>query len=308
MGALIPFSDPPTSPARGDLPNLVSVIVPAFNCRQTVAEQLAALDEQDYTGRWEIILVDNASTDGTREVLESWARQRRIARFVDAIERRGAGYARNVGSRMAVGDLLLFCDADDVAHPGWVAAMADGARFGALVAGVDVALHDRWEPIPTGASEVHKAVSRSGGFLPFARGGNMGVWTRALREVGGWDEGCLRGQDVELSWRLQLAGYDLYVAPRAIVAYRRPEGRRAVMRHQFQFGRQAPKLRQHFASHGVSAQSAASVARDMLHVLVRLPNLVRGRHHREAWMVNVAGVMGRLVGTIEVGRLGPWLV
>ena len=307
MAALFPLDDPTPSVARGHRPNLVSVVVPAFNCCSTVTEQLDALDDQDYAGRWEIILVDNASTEGTREVLESWAGRRDNARFVDAIERRGAGYARNVGSRIASGDFLLFCDADDVVHPGWVAAMADGARLGSLLAGVDVALAERWEPVPVGGSQVHKATARRGGFLPFARGGNLGVSARAFWQVGGWDEGWLRGQDVELSWRLQIAGFDLFVVPRAIVAYRRPEGRRALMRHQFEFGRQAPRLRQHFSSQGASAHSFAIVVRDILSVFVRLPNLARGHDRRQRWLVNASGVAGRLVGTIELRWKRPRL-
>src|SRR5207244_3518041 len=91
---------------------LISVIVPVYNAMPMLAEQLEALSKQTYRGPWELIIADNGSSDGSREIAEAWRSRIPSLRVVDASARRGPATARNVGVEAATGGLLAFCDAD----------------------------------------------------------------------------------------------------------------------------------------------------------------------------------------------------
>jgi glycosyltransferase involved in cell wall biosynthesis len=93
---------------------LVSVMMPCFNAEQTLPMALASLRAQSYE-RWEAVVVDDGSTDGTWDVLRAFGDPRlRLERF-DA--NRGRGAARQRCLEMASGELLSFLDADDWLFP-----------------------------------------------------------------------------------------------------------------------------------------------------------------------------------------------
>ena len=109
-------------------PALVSVVMPVRNAEPFLAEQLAALSQQTYPGRWELVAVDNGCTDRSIEVVEKWRPQLPEVRVVDASGRKSPNYARNGGAAAARGDLLAYCDADDVVDRGWLGALVEAAR------------------------------------------------------------------------------------------------------------------------------------------------------------------------------------
>ena len=98
----------------------VSVIVPALNARQTLEQCLTALCAQTFErGEYEIILVDDGSTDATQEVAARFPQVRLIR-----TEHRGAAAARNLGAHQARGELLLFTDADCEPTPQWIETLS----------------------------------------------------------------------------------------------------------------------------------------------------------------------------------------
>jgi glycosyltransferase involved in cell wall biosynthesis len=92
---------------------LVSVIVPAYNGRNVLPRALEALMQSDLPRQsWELVVVDDASTDETAEI---------AARYADVVVRlpgkpHGPAYARNRGCEAARGDILIFVDADVCVH------------------------------------------------------------------------------------------------------------------------------------------------------------------------------------------------
>src|SRR5215218_5139885 len=127
-------TSPPASAPRRAAPRCVSVIVPVRDAEAWFAAQLEALAAQRYAGRWEVLIADNGSTDGTVALAWSWS-DRLPIRIVDASARAGINAARNVAAAAADGDLLAFCDGDDLVGPGWVAALAEAAQHYDLVGG-----------------------------------------------------------------------------------------------------------------------------------------------------------------------------
>ena len=116
---------------------MISVVVPVRNGMPWLEQQLRALSEQQCGEPWEVIVADNGSTDESGLVVRKWARRRPVVRLVDASKAVGPGGTRNAGARAAQGELLAFCDADDVVQPGWlsadVAALAHADASGGVV-------------------------------------------------------------------------------------------------------------------------------------------------------------------------------
>src|SRR4051794_15364975 len=183
---------------------MLSVVVPVLNCEDLIEVQLEALARQDYTGDWEVLVVDNGSTDGTVEVAKAYADRLPNLRIIDASSRRGVSHARNCGARAADGDVILICDADDRVRPTWVRKMAEASRSLDIIGGyLDTrALNDvetrSWRnpfaptALPTGMLN----------HLPFAVGANVGVTRACFEAIDGWrEEYICGGDDVDFSWR-----------------------------------------------------------------------------------------------------------
>lgn len=96
--------------------SLVSVIMPAYNAAGFIADSIRSVQQQTYSN-WELLVIDDASHDGTTQIVEE---------FMDGDERikihvlptnQGAGFARNIGIKAATGDFISFLDADDLWKP-----------------------------------------------------------------------------------------------------------------------------------------------------------------------------------------------
>jgi cellulose synthase/poly-beta-1,6-N-acetylglucosamine synthase-like glycosyltransferase len=225
----------------------VSVIIPCRNAAQWLGTQLTALSQQDYPGAIEVIVADNGSTDESGAIA---ARHPGVI-AVDASARRGPNHARNAGAGRATGDIILTCDADDIVDPGWVTGMVRGLRRYDLVAG-DLDYETLNPEYGRQAAENSEFRSRLG-FLPTAAGANFGIRASVLRALGGWDEGFQGGgDDTELCWRAQLAGYRLGWADGAVVRYRLRSGDAAVAKQAYQGARWLPLMVRRFRRHGMS--------------------------------------------------------
>ena len=95
---------------------LVSVITPAFNCGEFIAETITSIQSQTYSN-WEMIIVDDCSTDGTRSVVEAFAKEDDRIRYHCLEVNSGAAVARTKAMEFAQGEYMAFCDSDDLWLP-----------------------------------------------------------------------------------------------------------------------------------------------------------------------------------------------
>ncbi|PKL75222.1 MAG: family 2 glycosyl transferase, partial [Candidatus Melainabacteria bacterium HGW-Melainabacteria-1] len=182
---------------------LVSVIVPHYNRHDLLLRCLNALRQQHF-GDFEIVLVDDGSTDPTLSELQPlfsvWPRLRRLV-FSD---NRGRAAARNAGLALARGELVIFLDADMDVGPDFVAEhwrfyVAQGAGWigqGRIIGTQDPAIR----PMPSLWTDASCA--------RFATG-NVSVAREILLRLGGFDE-AFSGygfEDLELGYRLMQAGW-----------------------------------------------------------------------------------------------------
>jgi glucosyl-dolichyl phosphate glucuronosyltransferase len=99
----------------------VSVVVPTYNRCGLLDQAISVLLNQEAPGlRYEVIIVDNNSTDATRRTVESYASGDGRVRYAFE-QRQGVAYARNTGIRLAAADVIAFCDDDVSVARDWVA-------------------------------------------------------------------------------------------------------------------------------------------------------------------------------------------
>jgi len=91
---------------------LVSIIVPCFNYGQFLSEALESLLAQTYP-RWECIIVDDGSTDNTKEAVNFYVQKDSRFRYIYQVHR-GVSSARNRALKEAAGTYIQFLDADDM--------------------------------------------------------------------------------------------------------------------------------------------------------------------------------------------------
>jgi GT2 family glycosyltransferase len=278
---------------------LVSVVVPVRNGMPWIEHQLRALTAQRIAVDWEIVVADNGSEDGTILCVSRWCAQYPRVRLIDASARRGPGAARNAGVRSALGRLLIFCDADDVVQPGWLKSMTAGLGDADLVAGVfDFTVLDGSPtavPAPAETSQL--------GFLPFALGANMAIRREAFEAVGGFSEELSVGEDVDLSWRLQLSGYRVSVAADAIVDKRERSSSGPMFRAAWAYGQCGPELFRRYRDSGMHRDVRGAV-KAWLWLVAAGPGLVRPARRRQ-WVRTFGIRVGSLAGSVRYRAFFP---
>ena len=95
--------------------DLVSIITPTYNCGHFIEETIRSVLSQTYTN-WEMIIVDDCSTDDTRQIVEQFADDSRI-KYHCLEHNSGAAVARNTALRIAKGRWIAFLDSDDIWLP-----------------------------------------------------------------------------------------------------------------------------------------------------------------------------------------------
>lgn len=95
----------------------VTVITPAYNAENLIGSTIKSVIDQSYTN-WEMIIVDDCSTDNTRSVVQQWSeKESRIRLHTLEANFGGPAGPRNEGVRLAQGEFVAFLDSDDIWHP-----------------------------------------------------------------------------------------------------------------------------------------------------------------------------------------------
>lgn len=213
--------------------NGVSLVIPAHNAGATITDCLGAVEPLlGHCGLSEIVVVDDASTDTTRSIIEEFD--------VTCLTGpgKGAGAARNIGWRSASSPLIWFVDADCVAEPDALAVLL-GHLEDAAVAGVGGS-YGIMTADSLLARLIHEEIVERHLSIPsrvdFLATFNVVYRRCVLEEVGGFDERFLKGQDAELAWRIIEAGHDLAFDVRSRVKHYHPVALRPYFRTQCQQG------------------------------------------------------------------------
>ncbi|MCP9236382.1 glycosyltransferase [Lewinella sp. JB7] len=184
----------------------VSIIIPTFNAERYIRRSLlsALAAGARVPGRWEIVAVDNGSTDRTVAFLEQAVREHPAQLRLIHCTQRGAPAARNYGARHSSGEWLQFLDADDTIAPEKICRQLLLAGTADWVIG---AYRHLYADGSTEDSLPHPDPWR-GLFHNYRTGHTISNLVRrpAFDRIGGWDESLRSNQDPDLHFRLLRAG------------------------------------------------------------------------------------------------------
>lgn len=292
--------------ARSAHPLLVSVVVPVRNEEQHIEEQLQALAAQTYPGAWEVLIVDNGCTDSTVARALKW-KDRLPGLRIERVAGGGLNRARNAGTDAASGDLLAFCDGDDVVAPGWLEALAAAARDADIVGGsLEEARLNEGAQVGWPHEPRNEGLLTGGHrFLPFVPGGNCAVWRDVALGLR-WDERYRFGSsDKEFSWRAQLASYRLAAAPDAVLHRRLRPDTNDQLRQHFRYGLSHPRLYRGFRRHGMPRSDLRQAAQEWGTILTALPRAIRSPSTHKRVLAAGARRLGRLLASVRFGVFFP---
>jgi glycosyltransferase involved in cell wall biosynthesis len=284
----------------------LTVILPVRNGADTIAAQLDALTGSSWSGSWEILVVDNGSTDATPEVVAGYVLRDPRVRVVQAVDHAGLSHARNVGVKQARGRAVAFCDDDDIVSDRWVAAMGEALRDHAIVAS-----HMEYESLSDPAALDGRADFQSSGIetlfgYPIVNGASG--WQRTTwNDVGGNDEGLrTTGEDFDMALRAVIGGgAQPYFAGDAVYHCRRRAGFRATFRQARRFGWSHVELYKRYGRGRVDRRRELRRAASTWYWLVRsLPSL-RDPRSRTLWAWRAGQRIGRLEGCLRSRTLFP---
>ena len=230
----------PLPPALEENPR-VSVVVCAYNAERTMAPCLASLEKLNYPN-YEVIVVNDGSTDTTREISERFEYIRLINQ-----ENRGLSAARNVGIAASTGEIVAFTDSDCVADPDWLNYLVTTyVRSGRAAVGgpnfpppEDMLVPSAVAVSPGGPTHV----LLNDEIAEHIPGCNMAFRKTALEEISGFDPVFrAAGDDVDLCWRLQNQGYQIGFSPAAVVWHFRRNTVSAYLNQQRGYGKAEAQL------------------------------------------------------------------
>ncbi len=219
----------------------VSVVVCSYNGGRTLDQCIRSLLALEYPN-YEVIVVDDGSTDDTQAILSRFPAIRAIRQ-----ENQGLSVARNVGVTAATGEIVAYTDSDCFVDRDWLTQLVNQFQRSTSVAvgGPNLAPDDGWLAGCVAAAPgqpMHVLVSdQEAEHIP---GCNMAFRRDALLAIKAFDPLFRKaGDDVDVCWRLQQAGFWIAFAPGAFVWHHRRQNVRAFFRQQSGYGEAEALLR-----------------------------------------------------------------
>src|SRR4051812_25418411 len=236
-------------------PIKVTVAIPTYNRADFLRQALAGIVAQQFPrDNFEVLVIDNNSTDHTRAVVHEFAPQFPAPRFVQE-RKQGLDYARNRAIEEARGEIILFGDDDILVQPDWIAQMtvallADPGRHIGAVGGEVIPVFPNG--LPDWVREWHSPLafrSDAGALEPrhSPMGANLAFPKWVFEQVGTFHTKLDRaagnyfsGGDAEMIRRVRAAGFEIWFNPAASVQHQMPASRttfRYASRHAFDSAR-----------------------------------------------------------------------
>ena len=221
----------PKSPFKNEdnLP-MVSILIPCYNEGENVRETIGILEQQHYTN-FEIIAINDGSKDNTLEILHELAKKYKNLRVVNLATNQGKAMGLRTAALLAKSEILVCIDGDALLSPdavGWmVRHFIENPNVGAVTGNPRI----RNRSTLLGRIQVGefsaivgmiKRAQRSYGKVFTVSGVIAAFRKTALHNVGYWSNDMIT-EDIDISWKLQLAGWTIRFEPNALCWVLMPE-------------------------------------------------------------------------------------
>lgn len=273
----------------------VSVVICVRNMAQYLSRQLDAVLAQETIFHFEIVVADNASTDGSREIALGYSSRDERVRVIEAPVI-GVNAARNRGIEQAMAEVIALCDADDVVEPGWLSALIGALEPATYVAGSlrlgapnSAIVRRRWAVEDQVAAVPHWTQA---GFR-IASGNNCCFYKPMWTSLGGFDETLSgAGDETDFFVRAGRAGFGFREAADAVVGIGMRSTALEVWRHDYRFGKHQSRVLARWNSSGLSWSRVFRLAPQLSKVVIQ----GRGWY---AWVSALATATGMAVQHVK---------
>lgn len=208
----------------------VSVVLPCYNGGALLGVQLDSLAAQQFEQPWELVFVDNGSTDGSADLARGYHGRIPNLRVIDASAEKGQPFALNTGIKAARGSRIILCDADDEVAQGWLRAMAAALVEHRFVASRmdQQKLNPRWLQSDQQSKVLPELWYHP--HTPYAAGATLAFQRSLFDEVGPFDPALPYLHDTEWCIQAQKLGVSIHLVMDAVLHYRRRGSQRAYLR------------------------------------------------------------------------------
>ncbi len=212
---------------------IASVIVPAFNAEKTIRQCVKALEAQIFSKEFEIIVVDDGSSDKTSEIAKSFSKVRLLQQ-----KNAGPALARNNGAKKARGEIIIFTDSDCEPKKNWLEEMLKPFSNKG-VAGVQGTYKCRQKELVARLIqlEIESSYARMAKqkFIDFIGSYSAAYRKSVFEKLGGFDTSfpIASGEDTDFSFRVHEAGYKMVFRPEANVYHTHPTSLRKYFKIKF---------------------------------------------------------------------------
>lgn len=189
-----------------------SIVIPCYNAANTLVETLDSIRAQTFTD-WEVICVDDGSTDLTTDLIADAARRDHRIKLAFNL-RKGPSEARNLGAKhLSTGDIIAFCDADDIWAPEKLAGLADAFRdpktdgaFGQIAFFMNDPQTARvFSTVPKGQLTIERLLGEN----PVCTMSNLSIRRSCFVQSGGFDPSIIHNEDLE--WLIRVVGKGMHI-------------------------------------------------------------------------------------------------
>jgi glycosyltransferase involved in cell wall biosynthesis len=274
-----------------DGPVRVSVVLPVRNGEPYLRKQLEALERQACSFAWEILVVDNGSTDASGATAREFEGRLSNLRFLQQ-EVPGKSRALNTGIAAARGEHLVFVDSDDEMSAGYVQRMSEALEeFDVVGAYIETESLNPWWARQEMATNDGIPIYRN--FREAFPGCVVAMRRSVCDEVGPYDVDLTSAEDIDYTWRAAGVGARFGRQLDAVMSVRRPPGAADAFRKARSYGRSHIWLYQRYRSAGMPRRSFRAVLGPLRAAVVR------ALRKEGSWRWGMAWELGTLVGHAE---------
>lgn len=288
----------------------ISVVIPVFNGERTIGSCLESIIRSKYPNtQFEIIIVDNGSTDKTINIIEDFkSSNNHIKLYTEKIK--NAYRARNLGIQKANGKIIVFTDADCIVNKDWLMNLAKGFSEPSIggVSGdiLPVFGNSIIERYSIMMELISPKVTLNSGFLPYPPTANVAYRKELFDKIGYFDTKMISGGDADFAWRMQLeTNYKILYIEDAIVFHKHRTNLRDLMRQQFKYGYGAVLLHNKYKNfyHLKQKKKKNKISKIIYHVKrMKLYDLL---FNSLLYMISYCGYfLGKIHGSIEIKKQG----
>ncbi len=225
-----------------------SIIVPVYNRPKEIDELLESLTKQDFSNNFEILIIEDGSTEKSEQIVEKYTNQLDLKYHFK--ENSGAGASRNFGMQKATGNYFIILDSDVIVPKSYLTAVKKvlESNFTDAFGGPDAA-HESFTDVQKAINYSMTSVLTTGGirgkkksvgkFQP--RSFNLGLSKKAFEITQGFSK-MKNGEDIDLTFRLWDNGFETQLIENAFVYHKRRSTISQFFNQTFGFGTARPIL------------------------------------------------------------------